>query len=225
VVEGTLGIDDEHAVDHRGRVRGTGGDEGAGELPLARAPCRVALGEVGEQNLGPRQPGGQPAGDAVEDLDVVLVPEHSEAAALEALLQAHDRLDVGMRVTEEDVEDLVAAARFWPHRRPHHRAQMVRPDPVGVARRNRYTPVTSWPFSAREARARVGREAERRRKGNLMAETNEDLLERDLRHGPVTVSSDPGPLALTIDGRVAQVRADRSLDEGSCNPPWSSWDS
>jgi hypothetical protein len=58
-----------------------------------------------------------------------------------------------------------------------------------------------------------------------MAETTENLLERDLGHGPVTVSSEPGPVELTIDGRVAQVRADRSLDEGSCNPPWSSWDS
>ena len=48
-----------------------------------------------------------------------------------------------------------------------------------------------------------------------------DALER----GPLSVSSEPGPLDVTIDGRVQRIRQDATLDEGSCNPPWSSWDS
>lgn len=50
-----------------------------------------------------------------------------------------------------------------------------------------------------------------------------DALDR--LDGPLSVSSEPGSLDVSIEGRVQRLRLDAGLDEGSCNPPWSSWDS
>lgn len=50
-----------------------------------------------------------------------------------------------------------------------------------------------------------------------------DALDR--ADGPLSVSSEPGSLDVSIEGRVQRLRLEGGLDDGSCNPPWSSWDS
>lgn len=43
--------------------------------------------------------------------------------------------------------------------------------------------------------------------------------------GTASVSTEPGALDGTVIGRVHAVRESSALSEGSCNPPWASWDS
>jgi hypothetical protein len=53
-----------------------------------------------------------------------------------------------------------------------------------------------------------------------------DVLSSLERSGGVaSVSTEPGELDRTVIGRVLAVRESSALSEGSCNSPWSSWDS